>query len=146
MNRPNFIELVVAFKGGSSKGVGFKPTKLGNFHGVRDRKVVDAWLVEMEDYFHAAKVERHSAVEFAQSYLKGYASTWWRTVRQEEGKTHGYTWEFFKEHIELEFIPKNSDYISRCKLRDFVNATNDNLCQYVKVYSKLMFGFGICMS
>jgi hypothetical protein len=55
-------------------------------------------------------------------------------------------WEFFKEHIELEFIPKNSDYISRCKLRDFVNATNDNLCQYVKVYSKLMFGFGICMS
>ncbi len=107
---------------------------------------MDVWLVEMEDYLHAAKIERHSAVELAQSYLKGYASTWWRTVRQEEGKTHGYTWEFFKEHIELEFIPKNSDYISRCKLRDFVNATNDNLCQYVKVYSKLMFGFGICMS
>jgi hypothetical protein len=29
--------------------------------------------------------------------------------------------------IELEFIPKNSDYISRCKLCDLVNATNDNL-------------------
>ncbi len=48
-------------------------------------------------------------------------------MRQEEGGNHGYTWEFFKEHIELEFIPKNSDYISRCKLRDLVNATNDNL-------------------
>jgi len=36
MNRPNFIELVVALKGGSSKGVGFKPAKLGNFDGVRD--------------------------------------------------------------------------------------------------------------
>jgi len=70
--------------------------------------------------------------------LKGYASTWWRTVRQEEGKTHVYTWEFFKERIESKFIPKNSDYISRCKLRDLVNANNDNLRQYVRVYSKLM--------
>jgi hypothetical protein len=34
MNRPDFIELVVAFKGGSLKGVGFKPAKLENFDGV----------------------------------------------------------------------------------------------------------------
>jgi hypothetical protein len=59
-------------------------------------------------------------------------------VRQEEGKTHGYTWEFFKERIESEFIPKNYDYISRCKLHDLVNATNDNLRQYVKAYFELM--------
>jgi hypothetical protein len=56
----------------------------------------------------------------------------------EEGKTHGYTWEFFKERIELEFIPKNLDYILKCKFRDLVNATNENLCQYVRAYSKLM--------
>jgi len=77
-------------------------------------------------------------VELAQSYLKGYASTWWRTMKQKEGKTHGYTWEFFKEHIELEFIPKNCDCISRCKLRDLVNSTNDNLHQYVRAYFELM--------
>jgi hypothetical protein len=59
-------------------------------------------------------------------------------MRQKEGKTHGYTWEFFKECIELEFILKNSDYISRCKPRDLVNATNDNLRQYVRAYSELM--------
>ncbi len=59
-------------------------------------------------------------------------------MKQEEGKTHGYTWEFFKERIESEFIPKNSDYISRCKLRDLVNANNDNLRQYVRAYSELM--------
>jgi hypothetical protein len=70
--------------------------------------------------------------------LKGYASTWWSTVRKEEGNNHGYTWEFFKERIELEFIPKNSDYISRYKLCDLVNATNDNLRQYVRAYSELM--------
>jgi hypothetical protein len=92
----------------------------------------------MEDYIHAAKVGRHSAVELAQSYLKGYAVTWWRTLRQEEGKNHGYTWEFFKERVEAEFVPRNSDYISRCKLRDLVNATNDNLRQYVRAYSELM--------
>jgi hypothetical protein len=92
----------------------------------------------MEDYLHASKVGLHSFVELTQSYLKGYGSTWWRTVRQEEGKTHGYTREFFKERIELEFIPKNSNYISRCKLPDLVNATNDNLRQYVRAYSKLM--------
>jgi len=77
-------------------------------------------------------------VELAHSYLKGYASTWWRTLRQEEGKNHGYTWEFLKKHIESEFIPKNSNYISRCKLRDLVNAINDNLHQYVKAYPKFM--------
>jgi hypothetical protein len=138
MNRLDFNELVAALKGRSSKGVEFKPATPGNFDGARDRKVVDAWLAEMEDYLHAAKVGQHSVVEFAQFYLKGYASTWWRTVRQEEGKTHGYTWEFFKERIESQFIPKNSDYISRCKLSDLVNANNDNLHQYVKAYSELM--------
>jgi hypothetical protein len=47
--------------------------------------------------------------------------------------------EFFKEHIELEFIPKKFNCISTCKLRVLVNATNDNLCQYLKTYSELMF-------
>jgi hypothetical protein len=50
----------------------------------------------MEDYFHATKVGRHLVVELAQFYLKGYASTWWKTMRQKEGKNHGYTWKFFK--------------------------------------------------
>jgi hypothetical protein len=130
--------LVVALKGGSPKGVGFKPAELGNFDGIQDRKVVDAWLADMEDYIHVAKVGRHLVVELAQSYLKGYVSTLWRTVRQEEGKNHVYTWKFFKKHIKLEFIPKNSDYISRCTFRDLVNVTNDNLGHYVRAYSKLM--------
>jgi hypothetical protein len=65
MNRPDFSELVAALKGGASKDAKFQPTKLENFDGARDRKVVDAWLAEMEDYLHAAKVGRHSAVELA---------------------------------------------------------------------------------
>jgi hypothetical protein len=73
MNRPGFNELVVAFKGRSSKSVEFKLARPGNFDGARDRKVMDVWLAEMEDYLHAAKVGRHSAAELAQSYLKGYA-------------------------------------------------------------------------
>jgi hypothetical protein len=40
--------------------------------------------------------------------------------------------------MELEFIPNNFDYISRCKLRDLVNVTNDNLHQYVRLYFELM--------
>jgi hypothetical protein len=138
MNRLDFSELVMTFKEGASKDVRFQPAKPGNFDGACDRKVVDAWLAEMEDYLHVAKVGRHSAVEFAQSYLKGYATTWCRTMRQEEGKNHGYTWEFFKERVEIEFVPRNSNSILRCKLRDLVNATNENLRQYVKAYSKLM--------
>jgi hypothetical protein len=67
----------------------------------------------MENYLHAAKIGQQSAMELAQSYLKGYVSKWWRTVRSKERKTHGYTWEFFEECIELEFIPKNSNYIPR---------------------------------
>jgi hypothetical protein len=45
--------------------VGFQLAKPGNFDGVWDRKVVDAWVAEMEDYFHAAKVGQHSSVELA---------------------------------------------------------------------------------
>ncbi len=36
MNRPDFIELVVVLKGGSSKSVGFQPIKPRNFDGIRD--------------------------------------------------------------------------------------------------------------
>jgi hypothetical protein len=46
-------------------------------------------------------------MELVQFYLKGYYLTWWRIVREEEGKTHGFTWEFFKERIKLKFIPIN---------------------------------------
>jgi hypothetical protein len=81
MNRLDFSELVVTLKRGSSKNAGYQPTKLGNFDGAHDRKVVDAWLAKMEDYIHATKVGRHSAMELAQSYLKGYVATWWRTMR-----------------------------------------------------------------
>jgi hypothetical protein len=87
MNRPDFSELVTALQWGSSKRARFQ---LGNFDGVHDQKVMDAWLAEMENKIHVAKVGWHSAVELAQSYLKGYASMWWRTVRQKEGKNHGY--------------------------------------------------------
>ncbi len=81
MGRPDFGELVAALKTGAAKGERFQPAKPGNFDGARDCKVVDAWLAEMDDYLHVAKVGRNSAVELAQSYLKGYAATWWRTVR-----------------------------------------------------------------
>jgi hypothetical protein len=36
MNRLDFTEFVVALKGGSSKGVGFKPAKPRNFDGIQD--------------------------------------------------------------------------------------------------------------
>ncbi len=70
INRPDFGELVATLKTGTSKGERFQPAKPGNFDGARDRKVVDVWLAEMDDYLHATKVGRHSAVELAQSYLK----------------------------------------------------------------------------
>jgi hypothetical protein len=76
MGRPDFGELVAALKTGAAKGERFQPAKPGNFDGARDRKVVDAWLAEMDDYLRAAKVGRNFAVELAQSYLKGYAATW----------------------------------------------------------------------
>jgi len=107
MNKPNFSELVTALKGGSSKNAGFQLAKPENFDGAHDRKVVDSWLTEMEDYLHATKVGRHSAMELVQSYLKGYATTWWRIMKQKEGKNHGYTWEFFKERVESKFVPRN---------------------------------------
>jgi hypothetical protein len=75
MNRPDFGEMAAALKTGASKNERFQPAKPENFDGALDRKVVDAWLAEMDDYIHAAKVGRHSAVELAQSYLKGYAAT-----------------------------------------------------------------------
>jgi hypothetical protein len=51
MNRLDFGELVAAFKTGTAKGERFQLAKPGNFDGARDRKVVDAWLVEMDDIY-----------------------------------------------------------------------------------------------
>ncbi len=68
MGRPDFGELVAALKTGAAKGERFQPAKPGNFDGARDRKVVDAWLAKMDDYIHAAKVGRNSAVELAHSH------------------------------------------------------------------------------
>jgi hypothetical protein len=76
MGRPDFGELVAALKTRVAKGERFQLAKPGNFDGAHDRKVVDAWFVEMDNYIHAAKVGRNSAVELAQSYLKSYAATW----------------------------------------------------------------------
>jgi hypothetical protein len=36
MNKLDFSELVVAFKGGSSKNAGYQPAKLGNFNSARE--------------------------------------------------------------------------------------------------------------
>jgi hypothetical protein len=63
MNRPNFGELVAALKTRTSEGERFQSAKPRNFDGVRDRKVMDAWLAKMDDYLHAAKVGQHYAVE-----------------------------------------------------------------------------------
>jgi hypothetical protein len=75
---------------------------------------------------------------FKELGMRHYAATWWRMVRQEEGKNHGYIWEFFNECLELEFVPRNFNYISRCKLRDLMNGTNENLRQYARAYSEFM--------
>jgi len=109
MNRLDFIKLVADFKVGSLKGAGFKPVKPGNFDVARHWKIVDAWLTEMEDYLHAAKVARHSSMELAQSYLKGYASTWWKTMGQEEGKTHGVVTPLWVKCEDETHIPKSGN-------------------------------------
>jgi len=57
MGRPIFGELVAALKTGAAKGERFQPAKPGNFDGARDRKVVDAWLAEMDDYLHAPRLD-----------------------------------------------------------------------------------------
>ncbi len=44
-----------------------------------------------------------------------------------------------EERIKVEFIHKNFNYLSRCKLQDLVNRNNDNLWQYVKAYTEFMF-------
>ncbi len=116
MGRPDFGELVAALKTGATKGERFQPAKPRNFDGAPDRKVVDVWLAEMDDYLHAAKVGRHSVVELAQSYLKGYAATWWRTVRQRRGRTMAIRWSFSRialrrnsfQEIPTTFLSANS--------------------------------------
>jgi hypothetical protein len=62
MNRPDFMEFVVALKGGSSKNVGFKLAEPGNFDEIQDQKVVDAWLADMEDYIQGFLVLAQCAV------------------------------------------------------------------------------------
>jgi hypothetical protein len=68
MGRPDFGELVAALKTGATKGERFQPVKPRNFDGARDRKVVDAWLAEMDDYLHATKVGQTPNLESVWAY------------------------------------------------------------------------------
>jgi hypothetical protein len=52
----------------------------------------------------------------------------------------------FLERIKSKFVPRNSDYILSCKFRDLVNATNDNLWQYVRAYSDSCSRSDTCMN
>jgi hypothetical protein len=56
-----------------------------------------------------------------QSYLKSYASTWWKKVKPKNARNNGYSWKKFNDRIKLQFIPKKSNYILKCQFWNLGN-------------------------
>lgn len=99
-----------------------KPPKPSNFHGtgnqLKDQRV-DLWLFEMEQYCDAVKMPISARVDFAASFLRHAAATWWRA--HIEGVKKGRfpkcsDWTEFSNSLKLQFKPVNFQKIARDKL------------------------------
>ncbi|KAJ8511860.1 hypothetical protein OPV22_002294 [Ensete ventricosum] len=96
------------------------------YRGARDAKELENFLFNMEQYFRATRLDsQETKVAIATMYLNGDAKLWWRT-----------RWEDLKRELRTQFLPENTEFIARRKLRQLRQSTT--IRDYVKQFSALM--------
>lgn len=99
-----------------------KPPKPPMFHGsTKPGERVDNWLFDMQQYCRAVRMPPNAWVEFAATFLRDGASTWWRAHldlverSQEQLITE---WSQFKTVLTAQFRPVNAQKIARDRLHN----------------------------
>lgn len=114
-----------------------KPKEPETFEGTRNRKALNTWLLELEQYFRAAKLSDKDRVEVASTYLRGYAQQWWQKCLQDQGpEEEPLTWHEFKELLKRNFVPLNAFWLARDKMRNLKQT--EDIREYVQAFNGLL--------
>ena len=96
------------------------------YGGARDAKELENFLFDMEQYFRATRPDSEDTkVSIATMYLNGDAKLWWRTRWEEiqQGRCRVDTWEDLKRELRTQFLPENTEFVARRKLRQLRQST-----------------------
>ncbi|XP_068667704.1 uncharacterized protein [Aristolochia californica] len=114
-----------------------------SFSGKRDAKVIDNFLWQVEQYFHASKLtDEQAKVSTTAMFLSDDAVLWWRRRMgdEQEGEDPVHTWEDFKRELQRQFFPEDVEYQARKELRALTQ--KGTIKEYVQSFTSLM----LCIS
>ncbi|CAL9071917.1 unnamed protein product, partial [Musa textilis] len=97
------------------------------YGGARDAKELENFLFDMEQYFRATRPDSEDTkVSIATMYLNGDAKLWWRTRWEEiqQGRCRVDTWDDLKRELRTQFLPENTEFVARRKLRQLHQTTS----------------------
>ncbi|XP_068636983.1 uncharacterized protein [Aristolochia californica] len=114
-----------------------------SFNGRRDTKVIDNFLWQVEQYFHASKLtDEQAKVSTAAMFLSDDVILWWRRRMgdEQEGEDTVHTWEDFKRELWRQFFPEDVEYQAKKELRALTQ--KGTIKEYVQSFTSLM----LCIS
>ncbi|XP_070003253.1 uncharacterized protein [Nicotiana sylvestris] len=109
------------------------------FNSARSAKKLENFLWDMEQYFHAAKVQDEDKVPITTMYLVDNAKLWWRTRVADDvsaSRPKIDSWEGLKKELKDQFFPSNAGWIARDRLKKLKQTVT--VRDYVKDFSSLM--------
>ncbi|XP_070019936.1 uncharacterized protein [Nicotiana sylvestris] len=110
------------------------------FSGARSARELENFLWDMQQYFHAIRVQDETEkVTLTSMYLSEDAKLWWRTrVAEDEslGRPKIESWERLKKELKDQFLPSNTSWIARDKLKKLKHT--GSVRAYVKEFTSLM--------
>ncbi|KAL2925724.1 MAGUK p55 subfamily member 7 [Bienertia sinuspersici] len=110
------------------------------YDGKRDAKALENFLWDVDNYLKATKTTKVSQkVDVAAMFLSEDAKLWWRS-RCESDRSAGLppieTWEGMKGELRRHFLPNNTSWVAREKLRNLKHVTT--IRDYVKEFMSLL--------
>ncbi|KAG9450049.1 hypothetical protein H6P81_010014 [Aristolochia fimbriata] len=126
-----------------SKPIRVKVPEPKVYDGVRDAKVIDNFLWQVEQHLKASCVKEEARkVNAATLYLSGDALLWWIRHALEEGAGTSsiQTWKEFKAELRKRFYPANVEHEARKKLRSLKHG--GKIREYISQFTSLM----LCVS
>ncbi|XP_075076712.1 uncharacterized protein LOC142163337 [Nicotiana tabacum] len=110
------------------------------FGGARSARELENFLWDMEQYFHAIRVQdEKEKVTLTGMYLIDDAKLWWCTrVAEDErlGRPNIESWEWLKKELTYQFLPSNTSWTTRDKLKKLKQTVL--VRAYVKEFTSLM--------
>ena len=99
------------------------------YNGDRSLDAAIGWVRTVERYLEMAQLHEHQWVDYAATFLRGEAETWWR---QQEMRADVTEWVDFKRRLLANFSPPNRLQLARDRLADLVQI--DTVATYVSQF------------